>query len=281
MKWFKHKTNASEREFLKELEHIFGLEGYARWFKLLEKIGSVMGGENGCSASFPWSDWQTFLKGKRNKLETFLEHLENKRRINRKLTGNILEIECPKILEIKDNYTTNLQVTDKKLSPRVKSKEIQSKDKKLAKAKASPPPKESSVIKDSTKIERAWSEAFREKYGQEPEINFGQGRKILNDLLSRHGFEEVLKRARRHIENGKMLNMVGLKTLWNDLGDKPTQLTTFQKKRAVADEWLAESKANDERRVLDGDQDISQLRRAEPGQSHPGSLVPNASRDSP
>ena len=88
-----------------ELEDRFGLPGYARWFKLLEKIGQVMGGENGCSATYPWTDWQRFLKGKRNKLDSFLVHLENKQKINLKRNGNILEIECPKLLEIRDEYS--------------------------------------------------------------------------------------------------------------------------------------------------------------------------------
>ena len=72
MKWFKHYTDASDDEFIAELEDEFGWEGYGRWWKLLEIIGQNMSGENGCSAIYPWSDWQRFLKGKRRKLEPFL-----------------------------------------------------------------------------------------------------------------------------------------------------------------------------------------------------------------
>lgn len=288
MKWFKHKTNSSDREFLKEVENIFGLEGYARWFKLLEKIGSVMGGENGCSASYPWSDWQTFLKGKRNKLETFLEHLENKQRIKRKLTGNILEIECSKMLEIKDNYTTNLQVTNNKLSPRVKSKEIRvkSKDKKLVAKKPATPPKDPPEIQDSTKVERFWMDAYRDKYDSEPEWNFARDRKILKGLVDRHGLDEVIKRACIHIERGRMLSIPGFQTVFNDLINgpppkQPTKPTTFQNKRAVLDDWLKESTQNDKRTISDGPKNTAQLRRREPGQGDTGGLVPLTPKHSP
>lgn len=39
MRWFKHLTNASDDVKLKRLEEEFGNDGYAGFFKLLEKIG--------------------------------------------------------------------------------------------------------------------------------------------------------------------------------------------------------------------------------------------------
>ena len=101
-----------------ELEDRFGWEGYGRWFKLLEKIGQVMEGENGCSATYPWADWQKFLKGKRNKLDSFLVHLENKGKIKLKRNGNILEIECPKLLEIRDEYSKKSGQTPENIRPK-------------------------------------------------------------------------------------------------------------------------------------------------------------------
>jgi len=153
MKWFKHYTNASDDEFIARLEDEFGLEGYARWWKLLEVIAQNMGGESGCSATYPWSHWQRFLKGKRRKLEPFLAHLESKGRIKRKQTGNkpetnrkqtgnepemnskrtgnILEIECRKLLQIKDEYSRKSGQTPDMCPDNVppKSKEIRVKKK--------------------------------------------------------------------------------------------------------------------------------------------------------
>lgn len=152
MKWFKHRTDAADGEFLSELIVVFGLEGYARWWILLEKIGGRMDKSDCCSAAYPWEKWQIFLKGKRKKLEEFLNFCEAKGKINLKHFqnisetnpeqtgnqpetnllpfGNILEIECPNLLKIRDNYTKNLQVTDKKLASKDTDKRNKIKKKK-------------------------------------------------------------------------------------------------------------------------------------------------------
>lgn len=105
MKWFRHMADASDDEFLSGIEELFGWEGYGRWWKLLETIAKQMDGTNKCSAEYSWSKWQSFLKGKRNKLETFLVHCQDKRKIKLELNGNILKIFCPKLLELRDEYS--------------------------------------------------------------------------------------------------------------------------------------------------------------------------------
>lgn len=138
MKWFKHLTDASKAgELIAEIEDVFGLEGYARYFKLLEAVAYKMDSSDKCSAAYPWSKWQTFLKAKRNKLETFLVYLENKLEINLKQTGNILEIEIPKLALLRDNHTKNLQVTSKQLAPRERIKN-KNKDKEIERVKVTP-----------------------------------------------------------------------------------------------------------------------------------------------
>lgn len=106
MRWFKHFSDASDDSFIEGLEEKFGLEGYARWWKLLEIIARSMDKTDCCSATHSWVKWQSFLKGKRNKLETFLEHCQNESRITLKLNGNILEIKCPNLLKLKDEYNS-------------------------------------------------------------------------------------------------------------------------------------------------------------------------------
>ncbi len=115
MRWFKHYTDASDDEFIAGLEEKFGLEGYARWWKLLETVGAQFKKDGPPAAEYPWIIWQSKLRGKRNKLETFLVHLENKQRINRKLTGNVMEIKIPKLLEIRDEYSKKSGQTPDKL----------------------------------------------------------------------------------------------------------------------------------------------------------------------
>lgn len=105
MRWFKHMTDASDDEFMILIEAEFGLAGYARWFKILEEVGRKMDKSDRCAAAFPWNVWQTKLKGKPKLLRTFLERLANLQRIKLKETGNVLEIEVPKLLKIRDEYS--------------------------------------------------------------------------------------------------------------------------------------------------------------------------------
>ncbi len=132
LKWFKHYSDASEDDFIENLEEIFGLEGYARWWKLLEKIAIKMDETDNCSAEHSWIKWQSFLKGKRNKLETFLKHCQNEGKIKLEQTGNILKITCPKLLELRDKYTKDLSASgkkpDKKLTPKNQDPKNQEKD---------------------------------------------------------------------------------------------------------------------------------------------------------
>lgn len=128
MKWFKHMSDASEDAFIENIEEVFGWEGYGRWWKLLEIIAKKMDESNNCYAEHSWVKWQSLLKGKRNKLETFLVHCQDKGKINLEQNGNILKIICPKLLEIRDNHTKNLQVTYeddcKLLAPKNKDKRL-------------------------------------------------------------------------------------------------------------------------------------------------------------
>lgn len=105
MKWFRHMSDASDDEFIAGIEDIFGLDGYARWWKLLEIIAKQMDGTNRCHAEYSWEKWQTLLKGKRKKLETFLEHSRKKRKISLEQNGNVLKISCPKLLTLRDEYS--------------------------------------------------------------------------------------------------------------------------------------------------------------------------------
>lgn len=152
MKWFKHFSDASDDEFLAGIEEEFGLEGYARWWKLLEKIASQMDTPGKCSASYSWVKWQSLLKGKRNKLETFLERCENESKLILKRSGNVLEIKCPKLLELQDNYLKKLVQAGKKV-PKKFPLEVEV-DKKNKSEKISPTPVFS--FSDQDKLTAEW-----------------------------------------------------------------------------------------------------------------------------
>jgi hypothetical protein len=108
MRWFKHLTIASQNPLIAEIEDKFGLEGYARYFKLIEAIAANMKNGGEPKLALPWSKWQMILKGKRNKLCSFLEHLANQSEIKLTQTGNILEIVFPNIKKYMDEWQSRL-----------------------------------------------------------------------------------------------------------------------------------------------------------------------------
>jgi len=155
-------ASSSQDEFIENLEAEFGLEGYARYWKLLEAVASQMGTNGKCSARYSWSKWQSIMKGKRSKLEKFLNYLEGESKIkmihsgnisgsfpvhsgnvsetnrkqtgneletNRKQTENILEIEIPNLLKFRDEYSRKSGHDQDNVAPNIRSKiQIQNTD---------------------------------------------------------------------------------------------------------------------------------------------------------
>ena len=106
MKWFRHMTDASDDEFISKLEAEFGLEGYARWWKILEVIGRQMDKSDRCSAEYPITKWMQLLSIKRWKiLKSFVEFCAIGQKFNINYDEKILKIECPKLLEMRDEYS--------------------------------------------------------------------------------------------------------------------------------------------------------------------------------
>lgn len=105
MHWFKHFCAASDDDFIEELEDKFGLEGYARWWKLLEVIGRGMDKKHpDPSASHSVVKWCSLLKAKRKQLTCFLVYCEKQVKINLQQTENVLTITCPNLLKLRDEY---------------------------------------------------------------------------------------------------------------------------------------------------------------------------------
>lgn len=106
MKWFRHMTNASNDEFIAALEDEFDDSGYAWWWRMLERIGDTMDKSNRSFAEYPVDRWMGFLRIKRRKkLEKFLEFCAKSEKISYNFSENILKIDCPKLLELRDEYS--------------------------------------------------------------------------------------------------------------------------------------------------------------------------------
>ena len=105
MKWFKHYANASDDDFIEWLEGEYGLEGYARWWKILETIAKSMDKSGEPCAVHSWNKWQTLLVGKRSKLLTYLLAIQSRGKMKLEYNENVLKITCPKMLKMKDEYS--------------------------------------------------------------------------------------------------------------------------------------------------------------------------------
>ncbi len=94
--WFKHMASASDGETLSLIEEKFGLEGYARFFKLLEVVASKSD-KDSYFAEYSEKKWSAFLRAKPKKLRMFLECLEDLGVICTEQTGNVLRINMPNL----------------------------------------------------------------------------------------------------------------------------------------------------------------------------------------
>lgn len=116
MKWFKHYTDALDDPFIQELILKFGSAGYLAYFGLIEIIGK----ENGNMITGKLEISPTFLKQKfhisQRKLEVIYDFCSRKGKVIFDKTLENWKFKMPKMLELKDNYTKDLQVSSKKLS---------------------------------------------------------------------------------------------------------------------------------------------------------------------
>jgi hypothetical protein len=116
MKWFKHMSDASNDELVAHLEAELGHTGYALWYKILEIVAAQMKPTDPPRLSLPVSKWCLNLRVNKKKLNSFLVLTQMKHKINFVYNENILSIEIPKLLEIRDNSTANLQATNKRMA---------------------------------------------------------------------------------------------------------------------------------------------------------------------
>lgn len=149
MKWFKHFSDALGDPFIQELMDEFSHSGYVAWFGLLEVIAN----ENGNLLTGELRIKPIYLKRKLRisltKLEkifnfcaTYVEEKSKKSDGKPKLIfDNSKEtwyFYCSKILELRDNYTKDLQVASKKPSSHKEveaEKEIEAEKEKRLKLK--------------------------------------------------------------------------------------------------------------------------------------------------
>lgn len=164
MKWFKHYSDSLEDPFIQALLDKFSHSGYVAYFGLIEIISK----ENGTTITGNLSISPAYLRRKlrssQAKLRQVFEFCQTSGKLSVTFSKENWVFKFDKMLEIKDNYTKDLQVASKKPS---NHKEVRVKSKIKNKNKESPlPPKGNGQIEfiELFPIEFQTSELFREEW---------------------------------------------------------------------------------------------------------------------
>ncbi len=116
MRWFKHFTDSLDDPFIQELLEEFGAQGYLAYFGLLEIIAK----ENGNKLTGKLRIRPTYLRQKLHISSTKLQQIFNFCSTSLKLSVNFSEklwnFNVPKLLDLKDNYSKDLQAPCKNVS---------------------------------------------------------------------------------------------------------------------------------------------------------------------
>jgi uncharacterized phage protein (TIGR02220 family) len=116
MKWFKHYTDASNDDAINRLEQEYGYEGYGVYWKILEFCAAKYDGKSEPRFSINKVKIKSVLGLTQSKIEKILVTSSQNNLFSLEISENNYEIFFPKLAEIKDNHTKNLQATGKSLA---------------------------------------------------------------------------------------------------------------------------------------------------------------------
>lgn len=135
MKWFKHNSNLSIDDKVERLEARMGLQGYAMLIKTMELCAEQLDSKKPKTIFyFSMTNLQNKLRTKRKRIDFFFRTTSELEFWKAECFGNEVKINYPKLLEIRDNHTSNLQVTNKR-SDQVDKDKDKDKDNKIKKPK--------------------------------------------------------------------------------------------------------------------------------------------------
>lgn len=127
MKWFKHYSDASKSSKLNLIVDKFGLKGYAMYWLIVELLAEKFDGEDP-TFEVHFNTIKQTLRVYHNKIiKDFMESVDDVGLMSVQCDSNLYHISFPKLLEIKDNHTKNLQVKNKKVTPRIEKNKIKNK----------------------------------------------------------------------------------------------------------------------------------------------------------
>lgn len=146
MKWFKHMSQAHTDDKLVRLRAEYGMWGIGVYWTIVEMVAEQMKPNDPTpKAVFTVRELCSYFVVRRQKLSSYLLATRQLRLIYAVTNDNIVTIEIPKLLEIKDNYTKDLEVStkqevevDKEVEVKVDTdKNIRASERKDEKRKAS------------------------------------------------------------------------------------------------------------------------------------------------
>lgn len=130
MKWMKHETDSIHSEKLTRLINKFGFQGYGHFWRIMEIVAERMDGSDRCHAELPEREWLKLLSIRRPLFHRYLAVIQSLFDNWRVTTDNetlLTRIEIPNLLDKRDNYTSDLQASSKKLPNRSRSRKEQNK----------------------------------------------------------------------------------------------------------------------------------------------------------
>ncbi|MFW5887949.1 MAG: hypothetical protein ACOCUH_04050 [Bacteriovoracia bacterium] len=128
MRWFKHYCDASTSIKVNQIIDECGLEGYARWFLLLELLSEKFDGES-TKFEIHFNEISAKVRIKfSKKLETFLKLLHNFSLIELEVKGKVYKIDCPILMNLQDRDFKKSRKNRGTDAPKIKNK-IKNKDK--------------------------------------------------------------------------------------------------------------------------------------------------------
>lgn len=118
MKWFKHISDSLDDPFIQDLMDEFGSDGYLVFFGTLEILSREFSTENPGKVTVSHRYFRRKLRLSWHKCSTILKFCEEEGRFFVKDDGRKVEINCPKLKDMCDDWTNRLLRSKSEASPK-------------------------------------------------------------------------------------------------------------------------------------------------------------------
>ncbi len=193
MKWFKHETDSIHSEKLTRLKNEFGFEGYGRYWRIMELVAERMDGSNRCHIELPEKEWLRLLSIRRQSFNyylTVIRLLFDSWRITTDNETQLIRIEIPNLLGKRDNYTSDLQASSKKLPNRSRSRKEEERDTFSQEISLKKNAQKNTPNTEVTQAISHYSDEYLRIHGTKPYVN-GASYKTFQALLKTRPIEQV------------------------------------------------------------------------------------------